>query len=72
MHARLFDESNTQILELNSPAPGSGISAVWAAPAAGTYYLEVTPADARIYGQDVLYLVYLGDPHLMYMPVIGR
>ena len=73
VHVRLSNETgSTQYLELSSTGPGSGVNTTWVAPADGIYFLEITPMDARIYGQDVLYLVYLGDPRQMFLPVIGR
>ena len=73
VHVRLSNEAGTtQYLELNSPSVASGVNTNWIAPADGIYYLEITPMDARIYGQDALYLVYLGDPHQLHMPLIGR
>ncbi|HMN59817.1 MAG TPA: pre-peptidase C-terminal domain-containing protein, partial [Anaerolinea sp.] len=73
MRARLTDESGaTQYVDLSSRGPGIGLQTTFIAPADGIYYLEITPADARIYGQDVQYLVYLGDPHQLHLPVISR
>jgi hypothetical protein len=73
MHAVLSDAGGaTQFLDISSAGVGSGLNATWVAPADGTYFLEITPADPRIYGQDTTYLVYLGDPHQLHLPLIGR
>ena len=65
VRVRLTNSANTtQYLDFSSANLGTSAVARWTVPADGTYYLEVTSKDARVWGSDVQYALYVGDPHV--------
>lgn len=75
VNARLTNSNGTlnpTLASGRSNSIGAGVVFRWKAPSAGTYYLEVTSADARIWGTDVQYVLYIGDPHQLNLPLVGR
>jgi hypothetical protein len=73
VRTRLSNMANTaQYLDFSSTNLGSSTWARWIAPADGTYVLQITAADGRVWGNDVQYALYIGDPHLLFAPLIGR
>ncbi len=71
--ARLTDSAGTtQYLDFAAASVGTSAVARWTAPADGSYYLEITSIDARVYGTDVQYLLYVGAPRQLFLPVLGK
>jgi murein DD-endopeptidase MepM/ murein hydrolase activator NlpD len=74
VHAKLTDSTGiVTYLDVAPSGLGASLTARWKAPASGgTFYLELSSMDPRVWGDDVRYLLYIGDPHLFFLPFIGQ
>jgi hypothetical protein len=68
----LYDSSSRLLDNWQSTDFGYGISQRWKAPASGTYYLEIKPAQSGLSGTDMAYKVYYGPGVWISMPEIHR
>jgi hypothetical protein len=51
---------------------GTGVTSRWSPASAGTYYLEIKPLQASLFGTDTLYQVWYGPGNWIYLPSIGN
>lgn len=73
VRAQLSNSAGTQqYLDATPAEVGGSVAVRWTAPATGTYSLEITSKDARIWGTGVVYQLYIGKPNLMFLPIISR
>lgn len=73
LRVRLTNSAGTQqYLDVASNSIGASVVARWVPPATGTYHLEINSKDAAIWGTDVSYGLYCGDPNVVFAPIISR
>ncbi|MEW6649891.1 MAG: peptidoglycan DD-metalloendopeptidase family protein, partial [Chloroflexota bacterium] len=68
----LYDHNGALLMERSSVEFGQGVNMPWSVPASGTYFLRVTPLADGLYGSDVRYRIWCGEPKLTYLPLIHR
>ncbi len=56
----------------NAPVASPAVLVRWVAPENGTYFLKLTPADARVVGASVAYFVRVGQGYYAHLPVVGK
>jgi hypothetical protein len=75
MNVDVFNNNGTTLLQ-SYPATAFGQSQIvtFEAQTKDTYYLKITPIDARLAGNDVKYTVWydIGQPTFIYMPIVNR
>ncbi len=69
---RVYDGSNNLLAEKLPAGLGQSNMLIWTPPASGTYYLQATPLVNALYGGDVRYRLWNGDPRFVFLPTIQR
>ncbi len=65
-------DRSTQLAQSAPPALGQTSAIVFTAADTGTYYLEISPLVNELAGTDVKYRLWIGEPLVMWLPVIHR
>lgn len=68
----LYDNTGNLLMERSSAELGQGVSLQWSVPTSGTYFLRVTPLADGLYGSDVRYRIWCGEPKRTYLPLVNR
>lgn len=69
---KLYNVSRQVVQTAESVDYGSGLSIRFNAPASGTYYLEIKPLKAVLFGTDARYQVWYGEGHWNYFPLVNN
>jgi hypothetical protein len=69
---RVEDSNGNLWIEKIPASLGQTNMFLWTAPANGTYYLRATPKENGLYGGDVRYRLWYGEPKFVYLPSIQR
>lgn len=73
VQVRLYAAGNAvPLLEQSARGLGESTALRWKAPASGRYELEIRAVDARLWGEDVRYRLYVGNTQALFLPLIGR
>jgi len=66
------DVAGNALVEKTPANLGQSTVLMWTAPLTGTYHLRATPKESGLFGGDVRYRLWYGEPRFVYLPTIHR
>jgi len=68
----IYDSAGNRLHEQAAAALGQSLTFIWTPPASATYYLLASPLDDGLFGDEVNYRIWYGEPRQLFLPMINR
>ena len=68
----IYDSAGNLLSERSAADLGQSLTFIWTAPVSGTYYLLAAPLQDGLFGNDVRYRIWYGEPRQLFLPMVNR